>query len=81
MIFLSHEVNKIKTLLINKLPDKIIIGPMMLYPFKVNNVNRFGIIIKYKKELDLKEILKSLIDHYKANSKIKIEVSFNPRDI
>ena len=79
--FLSREVNKIKTLLINKLPDKIIIGPMMLYPFKVNNVNRFGIIIKYKKELDLKEILKDLIDHYKANSKIKIEVSFNPRDI
>ena len=79
--FLLREVNKIKTLLINKLPDKIIIGPMMLYPFKVNNVNRFGIIIKYKKELDLKEILKGLIDHYKANSKIKIEVSFNPRDI
>ena len=79
--FLSREVNKIKTLLINNLPDKIIIGPMMLYPFKVNNVNRFGIIIKYKKELNLKDILKELINHYKGNNKIKMEISFNPRDI
>ena len=50
-------------------------------PFQINNVCRFNIIIKYKKEDNLKIVLKELIDHYKANYKIKIEVSFNPNNI
>ncbi len=79
--FLSKEVNKIKNILENRQPDKIIIGPSMMYPFKVNNVNRFSILIKYKKENNLKNNLKDLIEHYKSNNKIKIEISFNPRDI
>ena len=79
--FLSKEVNKIKSIIEIKEPDKLIIGPSMMHPFKVNNVNRFSIIIKYKKENNLKDNLRSLIEHYKSNSKIKIEVSFNPRDI
>lgn len=78
---LSKEVNKIKNILEGRMPDKMVIGPSMMLPFKVNNVNRFNIIIKYKQELDLKKILKELIDHYKGNSKIKIEVSFNPFNI
>ena len=53
----------------------------MMHPFMVNKVYRFSIIMKYKKELDLKQVLRDLIDHYKANNKIKIEVSFNPHDI
>ena len=78
---LSKEVNKIKAILENKLPDKEIIGPSMAVPFKLNNFNRFNILIKYKKELDLKIVLRELIDHYKSNYKIKIEVSFNPNNI
>ena len=78
---LSREVNKIKNILEGRLPDKIIIGPSMMHPFMVNKVYRFSIIMKYKKELDLKQVLRDLIDHYKANNKIKIEVSFNPHDI
>ncbi len=78
---LSKETNKIKNLLEGKLPDKIIIGPSMMHPFMVNKIYRFSIIMKYKKELDLKKVLRDLINHYKANSKIKIEVSFNPHDI
>ena len=77
----SREINKIKTILINKLPDKEIIGPSIALPFKVNNYYRFNILIKYKKELDLKMVLKDLIDHYKSNYKIKIEISFNPNNI
>ena len=77
----SKETNKIKSLLENKLPDKIVIGPSMMHPFKVNNIYRFSIIMKYKKEENLKKVLKDLINHYKANNKIKIEVSFNPYDI
>ena len=77
----SKEINKIKTILISKLPDKEIIGPSIVVPFKVNNYYRFNILIKYKKELDLKMVLKDLIEHYKSNYKIKIEVSFNPNNI
>ena len=78
---LSKEINKIKTILENRLPEKEVIGPSMAMPFKVNNFNRFNILIKYKKELDLKLVLRELIDHYKSNYKIKIEVSFNPNNI
>lgn len=78
---LSKEINKIKSILVTKLPDKEVIGPSLGVPFKVNNFNRFNILIKYKKELDLKVVLKELIDHYKANYKIKIEISFNPNNI
>ena len=79
--FMSKEVNKIKNLLVSKLPEKIIIGPSIMHPAKINNYYRFSIIVKYKKEFDLKDVLRDLINHYKANNKIKIEVSFNPFDI
>ena len=78
---LSHEVNRIKILLEKKLPDKLVIGPSIDNPFKINSIYRFNIIIKYKQESDLKKVLRELIDHYKANYKIKIEVSFNPTNI
>ena len=77
----SSEVNKIKSILINKLSGKEIIGPSMGMPFRVNNVYNFNIIIKYKKEENLKKVLRELIDHYKGNYKIKIEISFNPNKI
>jgi primosomal protein N' (replication factor Y) len=78
---LSKEANKIKTILVNRLPDKEVIGPSMAMPFKLNNVYRLNILIKYKKENDLKIVLKDLIEHYKANYKIKIEIDFNPNNI
>ena len=77
----SNEANKIKSILVTKLSNKEIIGPSMGIPFKVNNVCHFNIIIKYKKEDNLKEVLKELIDQYKDNYKIRIEVSFNPSNI
>ena len=79
--YISKEVNKIKSYLQYKLKDKIVIGPSMMYPFRINDYNRFNIIIKYKIENDLKIVLRELIEHYKSNSKIKIEVSFNPNNI
>ena len=78
LLFLLIKLAKIKNLLEIKEPDKLIIGPSMMHPFKVNNVNRFSIIIKYKKENNLKETLRGLIEHYKGNSKIKIDYDFNP---
>ncbi len=79
--YLSNEVNRICNLLKVKLPKFEILGPTVCTPFKINNVCRFGILIKYKYEENLFSVLRDLIDHYKSNSKIRIEVDFNPNNI
>ena len=79
--YLSNEVNRICNLLKSKLPNFDILGPSVCTPFKINNVCRFGILIKYKSEDNLLTVLRNLIDHYKSNSKIRIEVDFNPNNI
>jgi len=79
--YLSKEVTKIINLLKSKLLSFDIMGPTVCVPFKINNICRFGILIKYKEEKDLLEVLRNLIDHYKGNNKIKIEVDFNPNNI
>ncbi len=79
--YLSNEVNRICNLLKSKLPNFDILGPSVCTPFKINNVCRFGILIKYKSEDSLLTVLRNLIDHYKSNSKIRIEVDFNPNNI
>jgi len=45
---------------------------------KACNVYRFQIVLKYKKEDKLYPVLNDLIEHYKSNSKIKIDIDFNP---
>jgi len=77
----SGEVNKISAILKNNLKNSTILGPSVCIPFKINDVCRFGILIKYKKEDNLNYVLRSLIDHYKGNNKIKIEIDFNPNNI
>ena len=75
---LSLEVKKIKEFLSSNL-SFLILGPSLANPFKVNMIYRFNIIIKYKEEANLYEVLKTLLDHYKTNSKITIDIDFNPR--
>lgn len=77
----SNEVNKIKNILEQQLTNSIILGPSLCIPFKINDVCRFGILIKYKKEDNLYNVLRNLIEHYKSNNKIKIDISFNPNNI
>ena len=77
----SGEVNKISAILKNSLNNSTILGPSVCIPFKINDVCRFGILIKYKKEDNLNNVLRNLIDHYKGNNKIKIEIDFNPNNI
>ena len=72
------EVNKIKKVLENKLENTIILGPSPCTIFKLNNIYRYGIILKYKKEENLREVLDKIIDHYKDNSKLKLDINFNP---
>lgn len=76
--YIYGEVNKIKKVLENKLENTIILGPSPCTIFKLNNIYRYGIILKYKKEDNLREVLDKIIDHYKDNNKLKLDINFNP---
>ena len=60
----------------NLLSSKVV-GPSIGNNFKVNNIYRFSIIIKYKKEDNLYSYLEKVLDYYKSNVKIKVDVDFN----
>ena len=70
--------NKIGDYLKKNLDNTVVLGPSVAAVFKINNVYRFQIVLKYKKSENLYKILDDLIEHYKANSKIKIDIDFNP---
>lgn len=76
--FILNEALKIKRSLERNLFDTIILGPSTSSIFKMNNIFRYNIILKYKQDKELYEILKKIIEHYKTNQKIKIDVDFNP---
>ncbi len=75
------EANRVGAILKENLKSSIVLGPSVCSVFRVNNVYRFGIIIKYKKEDKLYTILKRIIEHYKSNNKVKIDIDFNPSNI
>ena len=72
-----NEAKKISEYLIRNLKDTIVLGPSMATILKVNNNYNFQIILKYKKELMLNEVLNKIIKIYEGNSKIKVEIDFN----
>lgn len=76
--YIYEELLKITKLFHNKLINMIILGPSPCTIFKLNNIYRYGIILKYKKDEDLREVLNKVIEHYKDNRNIKIDVNFNP---
>lgn len=78
MKYAGVETNKIKNALDRNLTSSIILGPSTSGVFKVNNIYRYGIIIKYKKEDNLMETLEKVLDHYKSTNKVKIDIDFNP---
>ena len=78
MGLVGNEANKIKRSLDINLNNTIILGPTTCTIFKMNNIFRYVIIIKYKKCDNLRIILDKILDHYKTNSKVKIDIDFNP---
>lgn len=74
----SIEANKIKKSLEHNLIEEIILGPSPANIFKINNIFRYGIIIKYKNSQRLYEFLNKLINHYNSNNKVNIDIDFNP---
>lgn len=72
------ESNLIAKRLRDNLLNSIVLGPSIGSTFKINNTYRFGIIIKYKKEDNLYPFLEKLLDYYKINDKIRLDIDFNP---
>lgn len=69
-------IDKINAYLNNNLDNKYtILGPSI--SIKIDNKYKFQCIIKYKDKNKIYEVLKNIVDHYK-NSKIKLEIDFNP---
>ena len=81
MEYVSKEAEKIKRSLERNLTDTNILGPSPSTIFRVNNIYRFGIILKFKREENLKDVLNKILEHYKGNLKIKIDIDFNPSQI
>ena len=76
--YILKEALKIKNSLERNLSSTIILGPSTSSLFKMNNVFRYNIILKYKKEDNLYLILSKVINHYLTNNKIKVDIDFNP---
>ena len=74
----KNESNIIAARLKENLKNSIILGPSIGSTFKIKNTYRFGITIKYKKEDNLYNYLETVLQHYKNNPKIKIDIDFNP---
>jgi len=77
----KEESNKVGYFLKNKLINSFILGPTVCSVFKINNLYRFNIIIKYKKADNLYDVLNYLQEHYKNINNVKIDIDFNPINI
>lgn len=73
-----RESLKIVKALSKYLQNTILLGPSTAMVYKVNNVYRYGIILKYQKEPNLMIALTKMIDAYKGNPKLTININFNP---
>ena len=76
--YLDLESSKIKKSLENNLFNVTILGPSNCGVFKINNIYRYHILLKYKDVTSVLPVLEKMIEHYKLISKIKIDIDFNP---
>lgn len=78
----SKEITKVKRHLEKNISKKsIILGPTTASMFKVKNIYRFQIIVKYKVDPMLQKTLKELDELYKLNTKANIEIDNNPLQV
>ena len=78
----SKEIIKVKKYLEQNLgKNTILLGPTTAAMFKINNIYRFQIILKYKKEPKLLQTLKELDELYMLNNKVNIEIDNNPLQV
>lgn len=73
------EAKKINSFLRNNLSKTTsILGPSMASVLKIRNNYNFQVLLKYKKDDKLYKVLNELLKIYEGNSKIRVELDFNP---
>lgn len=76
---LSSEANKVVIYLRRNLSDTSkVLGPTTSNPFKINNIYRLQIIIKYKFDDKISESLKFIDENYALNKDIFIDIDVDP---
>ena len=76
---LSKEVNKIADYIRRNVDEStIVLGPTTASIFKINNIMRFQITIKYRKDDKLFKTLKDLDEQYIMNKDINLELDIDP---
>jgi primosomal protein N' (replication factor Y) len=76
---LSKEVNKIADYIRRNVDEStIVLGPTTASIFKINNIMRFQITIKYRKDGKLFKTLKDLDEQYIMNKDINLELDIDP---
>ena len=82
----SYEIARDEAVKIKKYLDRklkcnfIVLGPSTASVFKLKNKYYFQIIIKYKKEENLLEVLKEINDIY-VTDKVKVDINLNPLNL
>ncbi|MDD4188059.1 MAG: primosomal protein N' [Bacilli bacterium] len=74
----TNVLNYLKRSLNNEV---IILGPTTAAMFKINNIYRFQIILKYKNFNFIKDSLRNLDEVYSAHKKVSLEIDINPTRI
>lgn len=78
----SNEANKIARFLNKNLErNTIVLGPTTASMFRVNNIFRFQIIIKYKYDQTLNKVIKELDELYIINKDVNLEIDMSPASI
>ena len=78
---LNKEANKVKEHLINNTNDVVILGPSLSAIPKIYNKYYMQIILKYKNIKKVYNELKFVMNKMKTNSKIVVDIDFNPKKI
>ncbi len=78
----SKEAIKVVSYLRRNIDEKsLVLGPTTANVFKVNNVYRFGIIIKYRFDDKLVKVLNDLDKMFVLNNKVNLEIDMSPLNI
>jgi len=78
---LNNESNKIKNYLEKNTNNVTVLGPSLSQIPKIYNKYYMQIILKYKNIKDVYNELKFIIDKYKINKNLILDVDFNPKKI
>ena len=76
--YIYKETLRIKKSFEKYLKEEIILGPSTTSQ-KINNIYHYGIIIKYKKDTNVRHVLDLMQKAYISNNKLRIDIIFNPR--